>query len=163
MSDATDAARSRDQRALWQSRLKSTETLANRALQREKDGDLNASYSLCLQAARAYLWLIRNSPDDTTTKTLKAISAKLLTRAEKIKARKKDVHATPISRLDECQSRSRIVRESVCTGDQELIHTPCDTDEQDTVLNNSSIVRGRVFRPWTPQLPLELLDGVLYR
>lgn len=102
MSQVDDATQRRDERALWQSRLKSTETLSNRALQREKDGDLNASYSLCIQAARAYLWLIRNSPDETTTKNLKAISAKLLTRAEKIKQRKKDVYAAPVSRLDEC-------------------------------------------------------------
>lgn len=92
----------RDERALWQSRLKSTDTLANRALQREKEGDFNASYNLCLQAARAYLWLIRNSPDETTTKTLKAISARLLSRAEKIKLNKKGVYATPVSKLDEC-------------------------------------------------------------
>lgn len=35
--------------------------------------------------------------------------------------------------------------------------------EQSTVLDNASVVRGRVFRPWSPQLPLELLDGHLYR
>lgn len=102
MSQVDDDTQRRDKRALWQSRLKSTETLSNRALQREKDGDLNTAYSLCIQAARAYLWLIRNSPDDNTTKNLKAISAKLLTRAEKIKSKKKDVYALPVSRLDEC-------------------------------------------------------------
>lgn len=102
MSTASDETQRRDQRALWQSRLRSADKLANKALQREKDGDLNTSYSLCLQAARAYLWLIRNSPDDNTTKNLKAISVKLLTRAEKIKQSKKDVYATPVSRLDEC-------------------------------------------------------------
>jgi len=102
MSTASDETQERDQRALWQSRLRSADKLANKALQREKDGDWNTSYSLCLQAARAYLWLIRNSPDDNTTKNLKAISAKLLTRAEKIKQSKKDVYATPVSRLDEC-------------------------------------------------------------
>lgn len=102
MSQVDEETQRRDQRVLWQSRLKSTETLSNRALQREKDGDLNTAYSLCIQSARAYLWLLRNSPDDNTTKNLKIISAKLLTRAEKIKAKKKDVYALPASQLDEC-------------------------------------------------------------
>jgi hypothetical protein len=91
-----------DAQRAWNDRLASASTSAAKALQKEREGDLVTAYSLCLQTAQSYLWLIRNTEDASAKEKLKAASAKLLIRAEKIKAVRPQASPAPISFLNEC-------------------------------------------------------------
>lgn len=69
----------------------------------EHAGTFDVAYRLYIEAAQSYLWLIRNTDDSRKRDSLKAASAKILARAEKIKAVRRDVRASPIQHLAERQ------------------------------------------------------------
>lgn len=96
--------------ASFDERLEAAQALAAKAVRKEREGDLSTAYSLCIQTAQAYLWLLRNAngnADDASTEALKLASSRVLSRAEKIKAVKRDVRPALTSCLDE--------RESLCS------------------------------------------------
>lgn len=82
-------------------RLQAAQALAAKAVRKEREGDLSTAYSLCIQTAQAYLWLIRNAANDRAREPLKLASSRVLSRAEKIKAVKRDVRSALTSCLDE--------------------------------------------------------------
>lgn len=88
----------------WNEKLKSAQALADKALQSEHRGDLDGAYSLNIQTAQSYLWLIRNTDDVRAKETLKAASTKILLRAEKIKEIKRDARPPRIQRLSKSAS-----------------------------------------------------------
>lgn len=88
-------------RTSWKERFAQAQTTAANAITKEREGDLGTAYSLCIQTAQTYLWLIRNTNDENTKATLKNASARVLARAEKIKAVKRDVKPATTNCLDE--------------------------------------------------------------
>ena len=90
-----------DAQLLWNQRLSAAEANAKLALANERDGNLSEAYALCVQTVQLHIWLIRNTVDSLAKETLKAASARILARAEKIKAVKGNVQAAPASCLDE--------------------------------------------------------------
>ncbi|KAL7010292.1 cysteine protease [Cystobasidiomycetes sp. EMM_F5] len=90
----------------WNEKLKSAQALADKALQSEHRGDLDGAYSLNIQTAQSYLWLIRNTDDVRAKETLKAASTKILLRAEKIKEIKRDARPPRIQRLSKTEQEA---------------------------------------------------------
>lgn len=102
--------------ATFEERLQAAQALAAKAVRKEREGDLSTAYSLCIQTAQAYLWLIRNAEDDHAREPLKLASSRVLSRAEKIKAVKRDVRPALTSCLDELEQEAVLYASSVISG-----------------------------------------------
>lgn len=66
-----------------------------KAAKAELSGRFDEAFKFNIEAAQTYLFLVRNTNSEATKAQLRAVSAKVLERAEKIKAAKKQ-HITPI-------------------------------------------------------------------
>lgn len=73
-----------------------------KAAKAELAGNFDEAFKLNIEAAQTYLYLVRNTTNEGTKAQLRAVSAKVLERAERIKAAKKQ-HITPVdlSRLSQ--------------------------------------------------------------
>ena len=87
----------------WQTHLEAGQKASEAALRAEHAGNFDVAYRLYIEAAQSYLWLIRNTDDSRKRDSLKAVSAKILARAEKIKAVRRDVRASPVQHLSQSQ------------------------------------------------------------
>lgn len=89
-------------RLQWNDALNDAHALAAKAIKKERQGDLGAAYALCIQTAQAYLALLRTAANEQDKLALKTASSRVLARAEKIKAVKRDARPAPVDRLDDC-------------------------------------------------------------
>lgn len=138
-------------RRAWSDALTEAQGLAAKAIKRERQGDLAAAYSLCIKTAQAYLSLLRSASSDHDRQTLKAASSRVLARAEKIKAVKRDARPAPVNRLDERTQMYPIPR-----GCSAL--RLAQTVEQDSVLYASSLIQSHRFPPWSDSITHSLAD-----
>lgn len=88
-------------RRAWDASLTEAHALAARAIAKERQGDLGAAYSLCIKTAQTYLALLRTAPSEYDKQIVKTASNRVVARAEKIKAVKRDARPAPVNRLDE--------------------------------------------------------------
>lgn len=66
-----------------------------KAAKAELTGDYDTAFKLNIDAAQTYLYLTRNTTNEGTKAQLRAVSTKVLERAERIKQAKKD-HIRPV-------------------------------------------------------------------
>lgn len=119
-------------------------TLAGKATKQELAGDFNQAFNSYVQAAQLYVYLIRHAPDSATKERLRTLSGKLVERATRIKQAKR---LRPVQR-----DRLSIGVSSVLPPKTQA-HPP--TEEQDSVLERSSLVGGLRLPRWTAQDELE--------
>ncbi len=62
----------------------------SKAAKAELNGSYDEAFKLNIEAAQTYLYLTRNTPNEGTKAQLRAVSIKVLERAERIKQAKKD-------------------------------------------------------------------------
>ena len=140
----------------WKQRFTTTEASAAKAIQKEREGDLSTAYALCIETAQSYLWLIRKTDDPHAKETLKAASTKILARAEKIKAVKRDVRPAHISCFDE-RKLNLMFPNRVLSSENDTVLV-----EQSAVLDTSASINGQKYAPWTEGLPQEATTGAIY-
>ncbi|KAA1094687.1 cysteine protease [Puccinia graminis f. sp. tritici] len=110
----------------FRSKLKEVQTIASRATRQETHGDYEQAFSLYVDSVQKYLYLIRTLQDGSLKEQLKAISSKLLNRAERIKSSRPQL------------SLRAPVRDRT------------SSEEQDVVLQRSQKINGLSFHPWSP-------------
>ncbi|GAA5855375.1 hypothetical protein JCM5353_001745 [Sporobolomyces roseus] len=107
----------------WAQKYQEAQAAGTRATKLELSGSYDQAFQLYLQAAQAYLFLIRHTSDVETKEKLRTVSSKLVQRAEKIKqARKSQV--------------GPIQRDSLAI------------EEQDDVLVKSGVYNGQKLPRW---------------
>ncbi|TNY20273.1 hypothetical protein DMC30DRAFT_447194 [Rhodotorula diobovata] len=110
--------------AQWAAKYQEAQATATRATKLELDRSYDAAFTAYLAAAQTYLFLVRHTTDAASKANFRALSAKLVERAERIKlARKQDIK--PVQR------------------------DPLSIEEQDSVLQRGAIVCGRRLKRWT--------------
>ncbi|CDR35970.1 RHTO0S01e11254g1_1 [Rhodotorula toruloides] len=146
-----EAKRSTDQitQADWAAKYQEAQTTGTRATKLELAGSYDAAFSAYISAAQTYLFLIRHTSDGETKQKLRAVSSRLVERAERIKqARKSEV---------------RPVQRDVLA-----------LEEQDAVLEKGSLVNGLQLARWKadeglsalpqpPLAPAQQAQGCTYR
>ncbi|OAV99768.1 hypothetical protein PTTG_11706 [Puccinia triticina 1-1 BBBD Race 1] len=116
------------------SKLKEVQTIASRATRQETQGDYEQAFSLYVDSVQKYLFLIRALQDGPLKEQLKAISSKLLKRAELIKSSRPQL------------SLRAPVRDRT------------SSEEQDAVLQRSQKINGLSFPPWPPSHSNQMKD-----
>jgi calpain-7 len=122
-----------------------SQAAGTRATKLELAGSYDQAFQTYVQAAQAYLFLIRHTQDGETKAKLRGVSNKLVERAEKIKQVKKGTIGVPKKdrfAIGELQSNHSV---------QRFTHSDCSagTEEQDSVLNRSSLLDGQRLPRWT--------------
>ncbi|GAA5838368.1 hypothetical protein JCM9279_003224 [Rhodotorula babjevae] len=108
----------------WAAKYQEAQATATRATKLELDRSYDAAFTAYIAAAQTYLFLVRHTVDPDSRSKFRAVSAKLVERAERIKAaRKHDIK--PVQR------------------------DPLSLEEQDSVLEQGGAVYGRRLRRWT--------------
>ncbi|KAK4332153.1 hypothetical protein RTBOTA2_000306 [Rhodotorula toruloides] len=145
----TDKLAEQITQADWAAKYQEAQTTGTRATKLELAGSYDAAFSAYVSAAQTYLFLIRHTSDGETKQKLRAVSSRLVERAERIKqARKTEV---------------RPVQRDVLA-----------LEEQDAVLEKGSLVGGLRLARWKvderftplPQPPLspaQQSQGCTYR
>ncbi|GEM06139.1 calcium-dependent cysteine-type endopeptidase [Rhodotorula toruloides] len=107
----------------WAAKYQEAQATGTRATKLELAGSYDAAFAAYVSAAQTYLFLIRHTSDGETKQKLRAVSSRLVERAERIKlARKKGI---------------RPVQRDVLS-----------LEEQDAVLENGSLVNGLQLARW---------------
>ncbi|PLW22911.1 hypothetical protein PCASD_12020 [Puccinia coronata f. sp. avenae] len=111
------------------SKLKEVQVIASWATRQETQGDYEQAFSLYVDSVQKYLHLIPTVPDGALKDQLKAISSKLLNRAERIKS-----------------SRPQLSLRAP-------IRDRTSSEAQDAVLRRSQTINGLKFQPWSTSDP----------
>ncbi|BGP04545.1 cysteine protease [Rhodotorula toruloides] len=145
----TDKLAQQITQADWAAKYQEAQTTGTRATKLELAGSYDAAFSAYISAAQTYLFLIRHTSDGETKQKLRAVSSRLVERAERIKqARKSEV---------------RPVQRDVLA-----------LEEQDAVLEKGSLVNGLQLARWKadeglsalpqpPLAPAQQAQGCTYR
>ncbi|GAA5903179.1 hypothetical protein JCM8208_002229 [Rhodotorula glutinis] len=108
----------------WAAKYQEAQATATRATKLELDREYDAAFTAYIAAAQTYLFLVRHTVDPDSKTKFRAVSAKLVERAERIKAARK-VDIKPLHK------------------------DPLSLQEQDSVIEQGGTVCGRRLRRWT--------------
>ncbi|GAA5922691.1 Rim13p [Sporobolomyces koalae] len=122
----------------WAQKYQEAQAAGTRATKLELAGTYDEAFQNYVQAAQAYLFLIRHTTDGETRQRLRTVSSKLLERAEKIKQARKST-VSPVT-------RDRLAPE-----------------EQDSVLARSSFLDGQRLPRWTEQAAIAATSSNVFR
>jgi calpain-7 len=77
------------------------QAVANKAIAKEHAGDLESAFALYTEAAKSHIYLARVAPSSSAREKASAVSDKLLGRAERIKAVRRELRPAPRNVLDQ--------------------------------------------------------------